>query len=107
MGGDAVEVILFHREMPLKTIRGTLDDQGMLLLGHTDRRQREPPGAGPSRGDDQDAASEMSTENTNAKVDIKVYEVTDEKPQWNVVLSAHGGRDSPGRLRRLRDDGGG
>ncbi|HEX2837632.1 MAG TPA: hypothetical protein VHN77_05850 [Phycisphaerales bacterium] len=88
VGGDAVEVILFHREMPLKTIRGTLDDQGMLLLGDIPIGVSVSPlvrvhHAGVQY---QDAAPEMSAENTNAKVDIKVYEVTDEKPQWNVAL---------------------
>lgn len=88
VGGDPVEVILFHREVPLKTIRGTLDDQGVLLLGDIPIGVSVSPlvrihHAGVQY---QDAAPEMSTENTNAKVDIKVYEVTDEKPQWSVAL---------------------
>lgn len=86
--GDLVEVILFHREMPIKTLTGKLDDQGVLLMGDIPIGVPVSPlvrihHAGVQY---QDAAPDMGPENANAKVDINVYEVTDSKPEWSVPL---------------------
>lgn len=86
--GDVVEVILFHRDIAVKTLTGKLDDSGVLLLGDI------PVGIGVSPlvrvhhagVQYQDSAPEMSAENPNTRVEIKVYEVTDQKPEWEVAM---------------------
>lgn len=86
--GDVVEVILFHRDMAIKTMTGKLDDQGVLLLGDVPIGLPVSPlvrvhHAGVQY---QDSAPDMGPDTANSKVDVKVYEVTDEKPEWGVLL---------------------
>ncbi len=86
--GDEVEVTLFHRDVAVKQMRSVLDDQGVALIGDI------PVGIGVSPlvrirhsgVQYQDSAPDMSPENTSAKVDITVYEVTDEMPAWKYVM---------------------
>ena len=86
--GDEVEVTLFHRDVAVKQMKSVLDDQGVALIGDI------PVGIGVSPlvrvrhagVQYQDSAPDMSPENTSAKVDITVYEVTDEMPAWKYVM---------------------
>lgn len=88
VAGDEVEVTLFHRDVAVKQLKSVLDDQGVALIGDI------PVGIGVSPlvrirhagVQYQDSAPEMSPDNTSAKVDITVYEVTDEMPQWKYVM---------------------
>ncbi len=86
--GDMVEVILLHRDLPIKTLTGKLDDQGVLLIGDIPIGVPVSPlvrihHAGVQY---QDSAPDMGPDNANAKIDVKVYEVTDTKPEWGVSL---------------------
>ncbi|CAG0961301.1 hypothetical protein PHYC_00741 [Phycisphaerales bacterium] len=88
VGGEEVEVIVFHREMPVKQIKGNLDDHGVLLVGDL------PVGIGirplvrikHAGVLYQDAAALMDAEKPGANLDITVYEVTETMPAWKVVM---------------------
>lgn len=88
VGGEEVEVILFHRDMPVKQIKGNLDEQGVLLVGDL------PVGIGirplvrikHAGVLYQDAAPLMDAEKPGANLDITVYEVTETMPAWKVVM---------------------
>lgn len=88
VGGEEVEVVVFHRDVPIKQIKGRLDEKGMLLVGEIPVGMAVTPlvrvrHAGVLY---QDEAPGMDATKTAANVDITVYEVTDQEPAWDVTL---------------------
>ena len=86
--GDEVEIVLFHRDAPIKQLTGRLDDQGVLMLGDIPVAIGITPlvrirHAGVQY---QDAAPTMTPEKPNAQAQITVYEVTDEVPAWHGTM---------------------
>lgn len=88
VGGEEVEVILFHRDSPIKQIKSSVGDQGVLMLtdlpvGIGIRPLVRVKHAGVVY---QDAGPEMDAANPKASMDVTVYEVTDDTPQWKVLM---------------------
>lgn len=88
VGGEEVEVVVFHRDVPIKQVKGRLDDQGMLLVSDLPVGMAITPlvrvrHAGVLY---QDEAPAMDATKPAANVDITVYEVTDVEPAWHVTL---------------------
>lgn len=86
--GDEVEVTLFHRDVAIKQFKSVLDDQGTVVIPDIPVAIGVSPlvrirHAGVQY---QDSAPDMSPDSASASVDITVYEVTDQIPEWKYVM---------------------
>lgn len=88
VGGEDVEVVIFHRDRPVQQINGKLDEHGLLVIGDLPvsigiRALVRVRHAGVLY---QDAAPPMDESRPEASVDITVYEVTDEPQPWRIIV---------------------
>jgi len=97
VGGEEVEVTLFHRDSPVKQIKTTVGEQGLVML--TDlpvaigiRPLVRVKHAGVVY---QDTGPVMDATNSRASMDVTVYEVTDEQPAWKVLMRHVAAAQSP------------
>jgi len=86
-GGDEVEVILVHRGQPVKQLKSRLDENGIAMIADI------PVGVGVQPVVRikhagvlyQETGPMMEPATPRASMNITVYEVTDQMPQWKVL----------------------
>lgn len=82
-----VEIVLFHRNQPIKEIKSALDEHGVLMIGDLPIAMGVRPlvrirHAGVLY---QDAGPQMDARTREATVNVTVYETTDQAPDWRII----------------------
>lgn len=88
VGGEEVEVVVFHRDRPIQHINATLDEHGLLVVENLPvslgiRALVRVKHAGVLY---QDASPPMNDANPSASVDITVHEISDDPQPWRILV---------------------
>lgn len=99
VGSDEVEVVLVHRNQPFKQIKARLDDHGVAIFDDLPIALGIAPVVRVKHAGVlyQEVGDDLTATNTRGSVNVTVYEVTDEAPQWRItsrhLMAAHTGED--------------
>ncbi|MBS0196179.1 MAG: hypothetical protein JSR77_05420 [Planctomycetes bacterium] len=85
--GDEVELILVHRNQPIKQIKSRLDENGIAMIGDVPIAIEVVPVVRIKHAGVlyQENGPAMNPQTPRASMNITVYEVTDDQPKWKVV----------------------
>lgn len=88
VGGEEVEVVLFHRDRAVKQIKAQLDEHGVVLVNDVPVSLALTPLVRVKHAGVlyQDSGPTMDAANPNVSMDVTVYEVSDDPPPWNVAV---------------------
>lgn len=86
--GATISVQLFHRGQPIQEVGALLDENGMVMVVDVPvsigvRPLVRVQFAGVTY---QEFGPQMTAEQPNAAIDIKLYDVTEEEPEWRVAM---------------------